>query len=441
MMDQRKQPRFLRAFIAAALVVAYALTGNAQGQLMLDITGGVERAVPIAVVPFQVEEGSAKPAHDIAEIIGANLRRSGKFEPLSNRELIARPSQLSDVRFQQWRALGIDNLIIGAIRETDDGRYELRFELLDVYTQARVAGRRYRVSPQSLRPLAHNISDIIYEALTGVPGAFNTRISYIEVDHRDDNTRRHKLILADADGHNPETVLTSRQPIMSPAWSPDRRQIAYVSFEENRRSAVYIQTVATGERERIASFRGINSAPAWSPDGKRLALTLSRDGSPNIYVYDVDTRDMTRITNSSAIDTEPTWSPDGKTLYFTSDRGGPPQIYRVSSNGGRVQRVTFEGSYNARPALSPDGRRLAMVHRDDGGFRIAVMDLRTRELRVLTDGSNDESPSFAPNGEMIVYSRIRGAQSQLATVSLYGRANIGLPVLGDRVQNPSWSPR
>ena len=431
----------LRLLIQALTLTLLLIPLAAAAELRIQITGGAERAVPIAVIPFLLESDSKAPSDDVAEIISNNLRRSGKFDPLARRDLIDRPHRMQEVRFQQWRALGIDNLITGTLKQNADGSYDLRFELLDVYTNALLAGRRYRVQEAALRSLAHSISDLIYETLTGLPGAYSTRLAYIQVDEEGDGRRTHRLLLADSDGMRPETILTSKQPLMSPSWSPDGKQLAYVSFEDNGRSAIYVQTVATGERRRVSSHPGINSAPAWSPDGKRLAMTLSRDGSPNINVLDLESGLITRITRTSAIDTEPTWSPDGRSIYFTSDRGGRPQIYRVDATGGAPQRITFDGSYNARPAVSPDGRLLAMVHRDDAGFRIAVMDLQTRDLHILTDGGLDESPGFAPNGEMIVYSRSRRDLGQLATVSIHGRVNMVVPVIGNQARDPAWSPR
>ncbi len=438
-MDNRRHNRLFGALLAVMLTFGTILPVSAQ--LVIDITDGAERALPIAVVPFTLEENTPAPEDDIAEIIANNLRRSGKFEPVPDRDLIARPARMEDVRFQQWRALGIDNLVIGLIAANGDGTYRVRFELLDVYRGVRLEGSNFaRVTPGAMRHLAHTISDMIYKAITGIDGAFNTEIAYITVE--EEGPRRiHRLWVADADGARPHAFLASRQPLMSPTWSPDRSKLAYVSFEENERSTIWIMEIPSAERRKVAAYPGINSAPAWSPDGTRLALTLSRDGSPNIYVLELATGRLTQLTRTPAIDTEPVWSPDGRMIYFTSDRGGRPQIYRIPSSGGNAERVTFEGTYNARAAVSPDGKYLAMVHRDDSGFRIGLMNLQTRELRLLTDGGLDESPSFAPNGEMIIYSRVRGNRAQLATVSIHGSANMALPVTGNRVQEPSWSPR
>ncbi len=424
--------RTLIAFLTLLLV------SQAQAQINIEITGGTQAALPIAIVPFQLRQGPA-PATDAAEVIGSDLRRSGMFELIPSADFLAHPSRFEDVQFQNWRALGADNLVIGSIERLSNGQYELRVELLDVYKSARLFGKRYRVREEALRTLAHNISDLIYEEVTGQPGAFNTQIAYVGVSQKNGEPQYH-LMLADADGARPQVILNSPQPLMSPTWSPDRKQLAYVSFED-RRSAIYVQTVATGERRRVASFPGINGAPAWSPDGRRLALTLSKDGNADIYVLDLQTQALTQLTRHWSIDTEPDWAPDGRSIVFTSDRGGRPQIYQVSTRGGEPKRLTYEGRYNAHPAYSPDGTQLAMVHQDDNGFRIAVLDLETEQLTVLTDGPLDESPSFSANGAMIVYAGNRGGKSVLSTVSVFGRADEVLQQYRHPVREPAWSPR
>lgn len=431
----------LRAFrqLLASLLAMALLASGAQAQIKIEINRGAEGALPIAVVPFQLTGNIAPPPEDVAGIITNDLRRSGKFEPLPGQDMLSRPARFEDVQFPQWRALGIDNLVVGSIEQVGVSEYDIQFELLDVYKSSRLLGKRYRVSANSLRPLAHNIADLIYETLTGQPGAFNTQILYVSVSEAAGG-RQYQLVLADADGERPQVILTSPQPLMSPAWSPDRQRIAYVSFE-GQRSEIYVQTVSTGQRRKVASFPGINGAPAWAPDGRRLALTLSKDGNPDIYVLDVDSGSLQQVTRHWAIDTEPTWTPDGRSIVFTSDRGGKPQIYRVGASGGDPERLTFEGSYNANPDVSADGRFLAMVHRTDSGYHIAVQDLQTKQLRVLTKGSQDESPSFSPNGAMIMYASSNGGSSRLSTVSVYGRADMPLTVFRHAVREPAWSPR
>ncbi len=427
-----------RNLLSLALLGLAVALNPARAAINIDITQGAEAAIPIAVVPFTLE-GPALPPQDIAGIVANDLRRSGKFEPLPTSDMLSRPSRLEEVQFQQWKALGVDAMVIGSVQPLGGGEYQVRFELLDTYKNSRILGKLYRVPGSSLRALAHSIADQVYEALTGQAGAFSTQIIYVQ-QVGDADKRSYQLVLADADGERPQVILTSPQPLMAPAWSPDRRRIAYVSFE-NRRQEVFVQSLATGERRSVASFAGLNSAPAWSPDGRRLALTLSKDGNPDIYVLDLDTGALRAVTQHWSIDTEPTWAPDGRTIYFTSDRGGRPQIYRVAVNGGQPERVTFEGNYNARPAVSPDGRWLAMVHRGPGGDQIAVMDLQSRQLRILTRGPLDESPSFAPDSAMLIYTSNKNGMPRLATVSVFGRADLPLPVMRHSVREAAWSPR
>jgi TolB protein len=291
----------------------------------------------------------------------------------------------------------------------------------------------------NLRRTAHQIADVIFEKLTGIPGAFATRIAYVTDERGADGAERLALKVADADGHNPQTIVSSTEPLMSPAWSPDGRRIAYVSFE-NRRHAIYVQELLTGHREKLAAYEGINGAPAWSPDGRRIAMTLSKDGNPEIYVMELASKRLTRLTDHYAIDTEPGWSPDGRWIVFTSDRGGAPQVYRMSSSGGSATRVTFQNPYNARPSYSPDGRQLVMVTRESGQYRIALLDLENRVLQVLTRGQLDESPSFAPNGSMIIYATRSGRRGVLAAVSADGSVHQRLALEEGDVREPAWSP-
>jgi TolB protein len=431
---------FYRLF-SILLLGALALTGRATAQpITIEITGASESAIPIAIVPFQVTGNAAAPPQDVAAIISANLQRSGKFAPLAAGDMLSRPARLDQVQFPQWRALGVDALVVGSIQPMSTGDYQLRFELLDTYRNSRMLEKAYRVPASALRDLAHNISDLIYEAITGQAGAFNTKILYVSTS-QENGKRRYQLIHADADGERPQALLTSTEPIMSPAWSADRQQVAYVSFEGGR-AEVWVQPVYTRERpvprRKVASFPGLNSAPAWAPDGRRLAVTLSKDGNPDIYVLDLDTSQLTQITRHPAIDTTPVWTPDGRSIVFMSDRHSGAQIYRVSARGGEPERLTTAGRYNVDPDISADGKQLAMVHRTDGGDRIAVLDLETKQLRVLTDGPLDEGPSFAPNGSMIVYS---AGGRRLATTSLYGKVNQPLGLTHGNARSVAWSPR
>lgn len=413
------------------------IMGVAHAQLTIEITKGVERALPIAVVPFGWQ-GVETPPEDMAAIISADLQRSGRFEPLAPREYVDRPADYEQINFPNWRALQVDYVVVGQVRPRDGG-YVVEFQLADVLERSQLVGFSFDVRPGELRRLAHHISDLVYERITGERGAFNTRIAYVTATPRPEGSS-YALMVADADGYNPQVILRSSLPVMSPAWSPDGTKLAYVSFE-GRKSQIFVQDVYSGNRFAVADFPGINGAPAWSPDGRRLALTLSKDGNPEVYIYDLISRNVvTRLTNSSAIDTEPAWSPDGNSIIFTSDRGGSPQLYRVGLGGERPERLTFEGDYNAAADFSPDGRSLAIVHRTGGKFHIAVMDLNTRELRVLTRGGLDESPSFAPNGSMIIYATSQGGQGILATVSVDGRVQQNLISRDSDVREPAWSP-
>ncbi|MEX0373601.1 Tol-Pal system beta propeller repeat protein TolB [Spiribacter roseus] len=430
----------MKSLITALLLAVLALPAAAQ--VRIEISGGEAAALPIAVVPFQMQdaaEGDA-PDVDLAGIIRDNLFRSGLFAPLDPDNHLSQPSRLEQVRFQNWRALGADTVLIGRITPLDGDAYRVRYELLDVYAGERIAGQRFRVTSAGLRNLAHTISDQVFETLIGRPGGFNTRIAYVEETGTGDE-RSHRLMVAEADGHRPQTILTSSEPILSPDWSPDGERIAYVSLESGRQSQIYVQNVATGERTALPSFDGINSAPAWSPDGERLAATLSRDGNPDVFILDPDgDADPRPITRHFGIDTEPAWSPDGETLYFTSNRGGSPQIYRQPVNGGDAERVTFDGNYNASPSVSPNGRFLTFAHQRDEGFQIAVLDLEDDIMRVLTDGPLDESPSFSASSSMIAYTRDTGDATELATVSVFGRVQGGLTEFDNTVREPDWGP-
>jgi len=407
-----------------------------QAALTIEITQGVDGAVPVAVVPFGWSGQAAAP-ENIAAIIAADLNRSGRFESLPDRDLVAHPTTAEQVKFQNWRMLNVDNLVIGELQQTADGQYSVSFDLFDVFRGKRLTGATIPVAGRDLRRAAHHISDLIYETLTGERGAFNTRIAYVTSSGGTKN-KKYTLLVADSDGHGPQTILTSKHPLMSPAWSPDSRQVAYVTFE-NKVSEIYLQDVLTGSRRKLASFKGINGAPGWSPDGRQLALTLSRDGNPEIYIMDVADGKLRRLTNSASIDTEPVWTPDGKSVVFTSNRGGSAQIYRVPATGGRAERLTFEGKYNAGADVSPDGRKLAMVHGEGGRYRIAVLDLESGLFRILTDGRLDESPSFSPNGSMIIYATGAGNREVLSAVSVDGRFRQRLSLQAGNVRDPAWS--
>ncbi len=399
----------MRQIMTGFILLLLATTATAR--LQIDITGGTTGGAPIAIVPFGTSGGVPE---DVAAIIRADLARTGQFAPLAPNQLPAQPSRGTDIQFPQWRGLGTDHMVVGEVVPAPNGGFTVRFQLFDVLRSTQMTGYAYNISSaRDLRTAAHQASDAIYEKLTGIKGVFSTRIVYVTSSGDTPQGRNYQLMLADSDGYNEQTVLNSKKPLMSPVWSYDGKQIAYVSFEGNN-SEIFIQNLALGNREKIASFNGINSAPAFSPDGKKLALTLSKDGNPEIYLLDLANRsNLQRITNSFAIDTEPTFAPDGRSLVFTSDRSGKPQIYRQQLGSdyralGQPERVTFEGDYNSRARFSPDGKKLTLVHRYRGQFRIALLTLADNSLRVLTESSLDESPSFAANGTMIIFATEEG---------------------------------
>ena len=411
---------------------------SVQAELTIEITKGIETAVPIAVVPFGWHGGVRPASGRMASIIQGDLKRSGLFKALSERDMLTRPTEASKVRFRNWQALGQEYLVIGRVNQMA-GSYQVQFQLFDVYKGEQLLGYRLNVAANELRRTAHHISDLVYEKLTGTKGVFSTRLAYITSTTKLNKKKNYKLLVADADGYNPRIIASSDEPLMSPAWSPDGKKIAYVSFE-NKRSAIYIQTLATGKRQKVSAYKGINGAPAFSPDGTRLALVLSKDGSPDIYVLNLRNKLLLKVTKSYGIETEPTWSPDGNTIVYTSDRGGKPQLYTISSRGGNSRRLTFDGDYNARGRFSSDGRSIAMVHANRGDYRIAVMDMATRTINVLTAGRFDESPSFSPNGDMLLYASRKGRKGVLSAVSVDGRMQQNLAFDTGEVREPAWSP-
>ena len=408
-----------------------------QAVLTIEITQSAEVGIPVAIVPFGLE-GEARPLQNVSEIVAADLARSGRFSVIPKQDYLSTPQTNNDVVFKDWRLLKAEALVIGNMREVSPGKFEVTFRLYDVFRENQLAGFRYTVNVGSLRRVAHQISDIVYEKLTGEPGAFNTRIAYVT---REDTPSGliFRLQVADSDGHNPITVLKSRQPILSPSWSRGGKRLAYVSFESGR-SKIYIQNVADQKRQLVADFDGINGAPAWSPDGRRLAMTLSKDGNAEIYVLDLDTRRLQRLTKNHVIDTEAAWSPDGRAIVFTSDRAGRPQVYRMKANGSNVERLTFEGRSNARPSYSPDGQMITMVTEIKGRYHIAALQLKGKRFQVLSDTPLDESPSFAPNGRMILYATAVGGKGVLASVSSDGRVRQTYRLEEGDVREPAWSP-
>ena len=424
------------------LILWLSLNSLAHAVLTIEITQGSESAQPIAIIPFEWKGKGAPPVR-LKNIIAADLQRSGQFSPLPNKDLISHPHNGADVNYQTWRALNVGYLVVGKIQTIADGGFKVEFQLLDVFKGRQLAGYSIHSLKSGLRRTAHHISDIIYKTITGEEGAFNTHISYITVTRNKNNKKRYQLAIADADGYNEKIIYNSPQPLMSPSWSPDGTRLVYVSFLSGR-PEIFIQNIFTAKKERLTSFQGLNSAPRWSPDGKYLALTLSKDGNPEIYIMNLNSRKLTRITRSYAIDTEAEWLPDSDGLVFTSDRGGSPQLYEVKLNRyrpiNRPRRLTFEGNYNSRPSVSSDGRYIAMVHRTQGKFRIAVLERATQHFSVLTKGKLDESPSFAPNGRMIIYATEKNHSGILSAVSVDGRAKQRLSFKKGDVREPVWSP-
>jgi TolB protein len=427
----------VRKFLVNFSLIMTFLTGVAQAELDIVITEGIKRR-PIAVVPFGWEGTGGMPL-DVAQVIGDDLTRSGRFAPIPEDDMLQKPTSGVEMDFDDWSILGVEAFVIGRITQTGENAYSVEFRLFDVFGRDQLVGYRMPASRGTMRRAAHRAADMIYEKLTGIKGVFDTKVAYVTAEQRSGD-RLYSLMVSDQDGENEHKIMESNDPIMSPAWSPDSRRLAYVSFEGNR-SSIFIQTLRSGNRIQVSSRPGINGAPAFSPDGRKLVLTLGGlDGNLDIHVLDVNSRQTQRLTTHRSIDTEGSWSPDGRYIYFTSDRSGGPQIYRVSATGGTPERVTFEGSYNARPRLSPDGEKLAMVHLDRGNYRIAVMDVKRKDLLVLSAGNQDESPSFAPNSDTLIYATRPGRNGVLESVTADGLIRQRLASGQGDVREPVWSP-
>jgi len=419
--------RLLIPLIALALLAA----APARAQLTIEIVGGAGTTIPIAIVPFENE--SAWPL-GITGIVGADLTRSGLFRLVDYAGILPRPARAEEVKSGDWRARGADAVVVGTMRPQGDGRVEVKFALVDTGRQAELVAMSYVVAPAQFRATAHKIADVIYEKLTGDAGVFSTRIAYIAKQGA-----RFQLNVAEADGYNPQTVVTSNEPLLSPAWSPDGTRIAYVSLE-NKKPVVYIQSLASGQRQVLANFRGSNSAPAWAPDGRTLAVTLTKEGGSQIFLINADGTGVQRILTSPGIDTEANFTPDGQSLLFTSDRGGTPQIYRLNLRTGAVERLTFDGGYNVSARATPDGKGFVFVRREGGRFNVAIQDYATRQVQVLTSGSIDESPSVSPNSKLILYAAEQGGRGILAAVSSDGRVKQRLVAPATDVREPAWGP-
>jgi TolB protein len=423
---------FRMRFVFRNLLLLLALVcSSAQAQLSIDIIGGGANQIPIGVLRFAGEQVLPQ---NISDIVEADLQRSGRFRMLFAGNVDPLPTEVAQVNFDDWKSRSADALVIGSVVRLADGRFEARFRLLDVPKQTQIGGVAFTLNAQQVRITAHRIADMIYEKLTGDRGVFSTRIAYVVKQGH-----RFELQIADADGAGAQTALASREPIISPAWSPDGTKLAYVSFE-NKKPVVYVHSLVSGRRQVVANFKGSNSAPAWSVDGSQLAVVLSKDGGSQIYLIGPDGSNPRRITHSGAIDTEPFFAPDGQSIYFTSDRGGSPQIYRMGLTGGDATRVTFSGNYNVSPRVSPDGKTLIYIARESGRFQLKSLDLASGQAQSLTDGQHDESPSIAPNGKMILYATQINNRGSLAAVSIDGRVKQRLSVQAADVREPAWGP-
>ena len=417
--------------LAIMTALSPVLVTQTHAQLHLEITKAPEAAPKIAIVPFSNDT-------NIYPVVESDLNRSGKFTSASKN--LAATAGMNSPNAEAWQAAGVPYVVTGTSKTTADGSYEIHYQLYDVEKKQYLLNELLTVPASRSRQAAHMISDAIYQALTGIPGDFSGRIAYV-LRNAATPDQRYTLQIADTDGEQPRTILTSRDPILSPAWTPDAKKLAYVSFE-TKRPAIYIQDLATGSREKVASFRGLNGAPSFSPDGKSMLFTASMHGNPEIYQMDLQSRQLKRMTNDTAIDTEARYAPDGKSFIFTSDRGGSPQIYTYNLSSESTKRLTFRGAFNARGTLSADGKKLALVHRPSGSnYKVAVQDLNSGVTNILTPTSLDESPSFSPNGQMVVYATREANRGLLSIMSLDGRFRMNLPSEQGEVREPAWAPK
>lgn len=427
-------------FKLVILIIFSCLSVAVKAQLRIEITEGGDNPTPIAIVPF-AWNGKGLLEADPAGVVSADLDRSGQFKSLDRSDMLSQPSSSREVFYRDWRVIGVEYLVVGRIAPVPDAlpvSYSLAFELMDVRAQRTIASWKI-AKTGDLRSAAHHISDQVYKKLTGLRGIFSTKLMYVSVNNLGDGKKLYRLQVADADGQRPHTLLESSEPIMSPVWSPNGKDVAYVSFAKGR-PAIYIQNRFSGQLIQLTDFPGINGAPDWSPDGSQMAMVLSKDGNPEIYVMNLKTRKLRRLTHHYAIDTEPRWMKDGKSLVFTSNRGGSPQIYQINATTGDVKRLTFRGNYNARGQTSPDGHDLVMVHRENGQFHISVQNLQRDIFANLTQTSLDESPSISPNGSMVIYATQHRNMGVLGAVAINGNIKYLLPAHRGEVREPVWSP-
>lgn len=434
-MIQKVSFSLLKTFYAAVALMLLTAT-TAQAELLIRVTEGADSAIPLSVVPFS-ESGSMPSGDKLSSIVQADLAMSGEFRPLSPEKMLSLPSKRSDIYFRDWRMLGQRYVLVGELTRNGD-RVEARYELFDVNREERILGETAAAPASNIRSLAHHVSDKVYEAITGVPGAFSTKLAYVTLD-RANGKARYRLQVSDIDGKRAKIRLESKEPIMSPAWSPDGKKLAYVSFESGK-PAIFVHELRTGQRTKVADFRGLNSAPTWSADGQSLLMTLSKDGNAEIYKMNLQTQKVTKLTNHWAIDTEAVWDSSGEGVFFTSDRSGGPQIYYMSQPGAEPRRITFGSRYNARPRPDSKGEYVYYVHQRNGAFLIARTNLKNDEETVLTRTESDESPSVSPNGRMLIYATKQSGESVLTVISADGGAAYSLPASEGDVRDPAWGP-